>query len=127
MSENVLKKSNVETTEVAGHLDIPIRAIAAQTFVEYCLQQMARGQELFRTAPDLKLYDAFTPRSVLVLSDLMYSRGAALFGQRLSEFGKQETRQASCVTSSRQVSLGFVILSASEGDVERPVSIRRHL
>jgi hypothetical protein len=62
---------------------------ASQTFLEYRLQQMAHGQKLFRTAPDWKLQDAFTGASLLVLSDLMHSRVAGLFDQRLSEVANQ--------------------------------------
>jgi hypothetical protein len=50
---------------------------------------MVRGQELFPTAPDLKLHDTVTRPSMPVLTDLMHSRGAALFDRPLSELGKQ--------------------------------------
>jgi hypothetical protein len=85
--ERAFDKSNLETSEIAGRLDIPIRVAASQTLFEYRLQRMADGQELFLTAPDLKLPDAFTRPSVLILADLMHSRGAGLFDQQLSELG----------------------------------------
>jgi hypothetical protein len=82
--ERVFDKSNLETAKIPGCMDMQIRAIASQNFSEYRLPQMAHGQELFWTAPDLKLQDAFTRPSMLVLLDLMRSRGAVPFHQRLS-------------------------------------------
>jgi hypothetical protein len=74
--ERAFGKCNLETAEIAGRLDIPNRVAASQKFFEYRLQRMADGQELFLTAPDLKLPDAFTRPSVLILADLMHSQSA---------------------------------------------------
>jgi hypothetical protein len=87
MVERVFDKSNFETAEIAGRLDMPIRVIASQAFLEHRLQRMAHDPGVFWTAPDLKLQNAFTRPSLPVLSDLMPSRGAELFDQRFSEAG----------------------------------------
>jgi hypothetical protein len=86
--KRVFDKANFETAEIAGGLDIPVRAIDSQTFFEYHLQQTDHGQELFPRTPDLNLQDAFTRPSVPVLSDLTGGRDAVLFDQQLSEAGK---------------------------------------
>jgi hypothetical protein len=87
--ENGLKKSNVENAEVAGVWRFQFELLPPKHLFEYRLEQMIHGQELFPTAPDLKLHDTFTRPSVPVLTDLMHSRGAALFDRPLSELGKQ--------------------------------------
>jgi hypothetical protein len=81
--ERVFHKSNLEIAEMIGCLDIPIRVTGSQTRFQYRLQHMAHGQELFRTAPDLKLQDAFTRPWLPVLLHLMHSRCALLFDEYL--------------------------------------------
>jgi hypothetical protein len=58
--ERVFDKSFFETTEITGRLDIPLRLIASQIFFEDRFERMVHGQERFRTAPDLKIQNAFT-------------------------------------------------------------------
>jgi hypothetical protein len=79
--KKVLDESNLEIAEVVRHWEISIRVIASTIFFECRVRQMSHGQEVFRTAFDLKLQDAFTRPSVSVLPDLLCRQRATPFNQ----------------------------------------------